>query len=421
MPRVERVKLPPKPQRKPFNRKSFTERNVLQLSPKKGKQYMIWDEGTNAARGLAVLVSPTGTKSYRCVYYFPGSPKPHYKHLGRVGEMTLEQARQLTRKARGDARQGLDPRADDPSKADSFESAVERYIEDRQKARKGNKSADETKAVMLNNCKDWLPRSVATIRGAEVDHLLLSIRKGSEGSETKKPTKPRPYLANRLYSHLKDFFSWAARPNIGFIKVSPMVGVELPFDKAAPRNLSWFKNDAADAAIKALWQVASEVGGNEGRYIKTMLLLGKRKTALASMKWDEIDATWFWNAPPSNSNKKLFAVPLSSLAQRVLHPHQQSGLVFGHIDLDRLQRTIRDKTNLKDFIWHGIRHLCETKTADLGIPPHIRDLLFDHVSERGSGRGYDHAEYRAAMREATEAWAAYVGRLVGPEGVAVLR
>ena len=58
------------------NRKALTKQNDNTLKPKRLKQYLIWDEGTGAARGLAILVSPTGTKSYRCAYYFPGIQKP---------------------------------------------------------------------------------------------------------------------------------------------------------------------------------------------------------------------------------------------------------------------------------------------------------------------------------------------------------
>jgi len=420
---MERARLNPPKRRKTrenANRKHFTEDNVLALRSKKDKQYLIWDMGTDAARGLAILVSPTGTKSYRAVYYFPGSVRPHYKHLGRVGEMTLDQARIETRKARGDAKKGIDPKADSAA-ADSFEAAVKKYITDRQIAKKGNSSAPKTQALMLRSCKEWLPRSAATIRGGEIEHLLSLIR---DGDKT-KDLKPRPYLANRLYSHLKDFFTWCARPNTGSIKMSPMIGVELPFDKMAPRDPAWAKGDAADSAIRALWKAADEIGGNEGKYVKMMLLLGKRKTALASMLWEEIKPDGFWDAPPSKSkNKRLHGVPLPRLAQRVLGQRQQgqTGKVFDDLpNLDRLQSKLRTLTGIEGFFWHGVRHLCETKTADLHIPPHIRDLLFDHSPDRGSGAGYDHSTYRTAMGEAMETWAKHVERLVGPEGVAVLR
>jgi integrase len=199
-------------------------------------------------------------------------------------------------------------------------------------------------------------------------------------------------------------------------------------DKVEGRDRGWFKKDAADSAIKSLWKAADEIGGNEGRYTKLMILLGKRKTALANLNWEEIDATWFWDAPASGTNKRLHGVPLPVLAQRVLGSRQQQGKVFGTINLDRLQREIRKRTDLKDFFWHGLRHLAETKCAALKdaqerplILPHIRDLLFDHSTKRGAGKGYDHHDYVSEMRSAMEAWADHVEGLVTPEGTVRLR
>ena len=108
-----------------FNRRRFTHDNVRTFKPNKVKQYLVWDEGGDSARGLAILVSPTGTRSYRCVYYYPGSPKPHWKHIGRVDEIELEEARQLTRQARTMGRKGEDPKADDIARSDSFEASCQ--------------------------------------------------------------------------------------------------------------------------------------------------------------------------------------------------------------------------------------------------------------------------------------------------------
>jgi hypothetical protein len=104
------------------------------------------------------------------------------------------------------------------------------------------------------------------------------------------------------------------------------------------------------------------------------------------------------------------------LAQRVLGQRQQgqTGKVFDDLpNLDRLQSKLRTLTGIEGFFWHGVRHLCETRTADLGILPHVRDLLFDHAPDRGSGKGYDHSTYKPAMAEALETWAAHVEGLVG--------
>lgn len=414
----------PKTVRASPNRKRLTERNVRTL-PAKGKQYLVWDDSTgkDAAHGLAVLVSPRGVRSYRCVYYFPGSPKPHWRHLGRVGEMTLEEAREATRKARRMAREGEDPRASDPVKSGGFEEVVEDYTRHVQVGEKGNMAALQSQRVILKNTEEWEARPVATIRYGEIEKLLWLVRDG-DGKQ-----QPRPYLANRLHAHLKHFFAWAARPS-GPLKASPMVGMAKPWSKEKPRERAWFKGKAADSAIKKLWRTADAIGGVGGRYLKIMLLIAKRKTALVNMRWEEIDDEWFWNAPRSMSeNKRLHGVPLPTLAQRIISPRRDAGRVFDSLRPDPLMAEVQKASGISDFFWHGLRHLAETKTAELRdgdgkptIPPHIRDLLFDHSTRRGSGAGYDHHDYKPEMRAAIEAWAGYVEGLVQPaEGVVRLR
>ena len=203
-----------------------------------------------------------------------------------------------------------------------------------------------------------------------------------------------------------------------------------------PRDLAWFKGEAADKAITAIWKAADEIGGNEGRYLKLLLLTGKRPwgrengVGLGAMRWDHITSDWFWAAPPSKvRNKRLHGVPLPDLAQRVLHPRQAEGYVFGDIDDKKLKQAVRRLTGIKDFVPHGIRHLVETKMQELRdeqgrslILDHMRDLLLDHASERGAGKGYAHHDYKPEMRAAMEAWAKYIEQLVQPaEGVVRLR
>lgn len=411
------------------NRKHFTEQNVLTLRGK-DRQFLIWDEGTGAARGLAILVSPTGTKSYRVVYYYPGSAEPHYKHLGRVGELLLADARAAALAVRAAARRGEDPRADASAKSDNFKVAVEDYIQREQKSSRANKSALDTQTVMLANCEDWHGRPVATLRSQEIDARLELVRDGGAapslrgGKVAKKELKPRPYLANRLYSHLKDFFGWCVRKKK--INASPMSDMRKPWDGATRRTRVWFNGAAADKAVKALWLAADEIGGDQGRYLKMMLLTGKRKSALATMRWEAIDDTWFWHAPPSQSkNKRLHPIPLPKKGQQVLHPRGESGPVFGdqtRQTLNQLQDKIRKASGLDDFFFHGVRHVLESKLAELKVAPHIRDWLFDHAPNRGSGGTYDHHTYRDEMFDALNLWAEHIDRLVQPaEGVTRLR
>ena len=188
-----------------------------------------------------------------------------------------------------------------------------------------------------------------------------------------------------------------------------MTGMEPPSGTIKSRDRDWFKKAPADDAIRSLWSAADTIGGSQGRFIKLMILTGQRISALKEiMRWEQIDSDWFWDAPASPvKNKRLHGIPLPGLAQRLLSPRQSQGKVFALGSTQRLQARIKQETGLDDFFWHGIRHMVETKCAELrddqgkpAIPPHIRDLLFDHAWKRGAGAGYDHHDYVREMRDA---------------------
>jgi len=445
---VERHKLKRKLRKPPSppNRKKLTKTNVKTL-PAKREQYLVWDDtrGKDAANGLAVLVSPRGIRSYRCVYYFPGSTKPHWMNLGRVGEVSLAKARKRTEEVRGMSNPRdpdtppQDPRANDPGKSDNFRPLVEDYTRHVQVGDKGNLAAHETQAVILSRTQEWHSRPVATIRPGEIEKLLWRVRDGDDDR------RPAPYMANRLHAHLKHFFDWAARSS-GPLKASPMVGLKKPWSREQPREREWFRGKSADDMIRAVWDAAEKIGGEEGRYLRVLLLTGKRPwgrdggCGLGAMRWEHISSgsAWYWDAPESKAkNKRLEPVPLASHVRTALHPAKIEGYVFD-LDRDRLSRlrnTVRRLTGIDNFILHGVRHIVETKMAELKItpdgglttargvsgrsvaPPHIRDRLFDHAPKRGSGKDYDHHDYADEMRSAIEVWGEYVERLTTPEGV----
>ena len=218
---------------------------------------------------------------------------------------------------------------------------------------------------------------------------------------------------------MRTFFDWCAKPEIGKIKTSPMIGLKKPFDKERPRERSF--ND--DEIVK-IWRAANKIGGVEGRFVQALLLTGKRKGALSRMRWEHINAAWFWDPPSSEStkNKRLLPVPLSALTQSVIGKRQPNGYVFPgptehthYQDDGSLRKQVRRESGIADFFPHALRHTVETKLAELRVPPHIRDLLFDHQPQRGSGARYDHHAYGDEMRESIEAWAGYVANLVQPK------
>ena len=83
---------------------------------------------------------------------------------------------------------------------------------------------------------------------------------------------------------------------------------------------------------------------------------------------------------------------------------------------------VRKKIEVEDFIWHGCRHVVETKLGELKVPPRIRDTLLDHAPNRGSGADYDHGTYRDECLAALELWCSHIETLLAQaENVRVLR
>jgi integrase len=314
--------------------------------------------------------------------------------------------------------------------AETFKDAFADYITHEQKGRKGNATAGEVERAILKDCAEWLDWPTSDVTATDIGKLLRQVRDG--GGKDKSP--PRPYMANRLYAYLRTFLAWCAKPDVRKIAASPMVGMDRPWEGEEVRDRVF-----GDKELKAIWKAADEIGGTPGAFTKVLLLTGKRKSAVAAMRWTELDDTGLWT-PPADSRrrkrtKRLHGIPLPKLAQRIIAPlrpkegdEDASAYVFParskgtHLyPGSDLADEIKEKSGIDDFFFHALRHTLETRLAELKVPPHIRDLILDHAPARGAGEGYDHWHYRDEMLDALEKWAAHVEKLVSPRGVVVLR
>ena len=340
--------------------------------------------------------------------------------LGRVGEMSLDGARKRTGKIRGKAKEGIDPRADDPTRSLTFSELLDAWHEREQVGRKGNTTADATKAHVLHHFGKLKNRPAATIRYGEIDDVLCGIR----------DVQKKPYTALKLHAHVAALFRWAVKSRR--LAANPIAGMDKPWNKAKPRERTWFAGERADALIKELWHIAGELGSDAEKFIKLLILTGKRRAAVQNaLRWEHIDQSWYWNPPQSlfSAQKRFTPIPLPPLVQRILgkRPDGDGAVVrMPESSVQPLLASVRKKLAAKGyehFLWHGLRHIFETRSGELGVLPHIRDLLLDHeVARSATGRGYDHGAYKAQLLGAMELWAEHVAALVAPaSGVAVLR
>jgi integrase len=398
-----------KPKRRTRRTMTLTEARVAGLRIGKAP-YLVWDHGNDSQRGLAVNVHPSGVKTYTAFFNYAKQPSKSMA-LGRVGEMSLEQARKRTAAIRAKAREGLDPRQEDPTRSLTFGELTTVWHERELTGRKGNVSADETKSLVEYHTKPWINRPAGTIRYNEVDDLLCKLR----DKLGKGPT------AVRMHAHLSSIFKWAVATRR--LAANPMSGMPSPA-KLQGRALDWFKAPASDTVLRALWLLANELGGDDEKFIKLLILTGKRRNAVQGMRWEAIDAgSWLWTPPPGSPTKRNAPVTLPSLARRVLGPHQKEGAAIrmSEAEAQTLQAVVRKRLGLDDFIWHGIRHVVASGLARLKTPPHIARMAMDHATVGDVHSSYEHVSWDAEIAEAMERWADYVAKLIAPAGVAVLR
>ena len=63
---------------------------------------------------------------------------------------------------------------------------------------------------------------------------------------------------------------------------------------------------------------------------------------------------------------------------------------------------------------HDLRRTVATRMADLGTLPHVIEAILNHISGHKSGVAgiYNRATYAKEKREALDAWAAHVAKLI---------
>jgi len=379
-------------------------------------------------KGFHVRISPGGTKTF-ALYYRTLAGKERRVKLGRCDELRPEKARDIARDMLEQVRQGEDPAlarksAREKGPADTFNEAYADYVKREAKGRKSNTTADAVASDVYRECAAWKKRDIDSIDAAEIRKLCETIRDGDP--ETGR--KPAPYMANRLYSYLNTFFAWCAEPGIDKVPASPMTGLRKPWRGESSRDRTF-----SDAEIRALWSAGNAIGGATGAFLKLLILTGKRRGILRTMKWDEISDGWLWTptGKRADTNKRRHPIPLPKLARRIIeglprkdeNPHVFPGRHRGkHLEAGTdFKNKVIDESGIADFFCHACRHTVETRMAELRIAPHIRDLVMDHAPARGSGGGYDHHHYRDEVLEALETWAAHVEGIISGDGVRVLR
>jgi len=277
---------------------------IQELQPDKRKRLEFFD---TKEPGFSIQITPNGTKSFRVYYRFGGTLRCY--SLGRVDQITLQDARAAARDAKQIAYKGKDdPAVVDPAvkrkeerNAEMFPEVAAAYI--KRYAQEEKKSWRDDARIIKNvlNPKFKNKRARELTR-ADVRSLLEHIA-NDEG---------HPVMANRVRACLSKIYEWAIEADLLLPGSNPCIGIAREEESSRERVLT---NDE----VKSLWHVFSEDDSCAGDVLKLRLITGQRGGELRGMRWDEIDETWWWSIPAERSkNKKAHRVWLSEPAQKII-------------------------------------------------------------------------------------------------------
>lgn len=367
------------------------------------------------ARGLYVIVQPSGVKSYAVRYRHAGKPCK----LTLTAGITLAAARKAAADALYTLEQGHDPgvtrrharQAQQLAAQDTFKAVAEEY----QKREGGRlRSADWRRGVLERLVYPTLgDRPIAEIKRSEIIRLLDKIAAG-ELTRVGTPLKGGLVMANRTLAIVRRIMNWHATRSDTFR--SPIVrGMARADDGARTRTLT-------DDELRRVWRTAEAGEGPFDRLVQFLLLTAARRGEAAAMTWSEIDGT-DWTLPASRNKTKVDLVrPLSAAAQAVLaRVPRLAGCDFvfstdGRSALNgfnHFKQRFDAACGVQNWVLHDLRRSARSLMSRAGVPSDHAERTLGHVI--GGVRGvYDRHEFHAEKLRAFEALAAQINRIVNP-------
>jgi integrase len=344
------------------------------------------------ARGLYVVVQPSGTKSFAI----------RYRYAGKTRKMTLPSGTSLAvaRKAAADAmyrlERGHDPAAPSTRQvsSDALQAVAERYF--RLEGSSLRSAAERVRSLKQLVYPVMGERPIGEIRRSEIIDLLDGIA-----------DEHGPVMAARVLAYVRRVFNWHAVRVDDFR--SPIVrGMGRPKSAARSRILT-------DDELRAVWATAEAGEGPFNRLVQFILLTAARRSEAARMPLTELSGTdWILPAARNKAGVDLIR-PLSQAAQDVLaRTPQLCSFVFSTDAVHPISGFSKFKTRFDDtcgvtgWTWHDLRRTARSLMSRAGVPSDHAERCLGHVI--GGVRGtYDRYEYRQEKAQAYEALAALIG------------
>lgn len=343
-----------------------------------------WDD---TLPGFGVRVKPSGVKTF-ILQYRNRHGRSKRLSLGRVGQITLDQARREASRLKGGVSLGDDPAQQrrEARAGDTVRDLSERYMDEHCE---GRCKASTIAAHRWLLDKFILPRfgahKVKELTAIDIGHFHQGLR-------------ATPYNANRCLGLLRAMFNkaeqWGEIPS----HTNPAEPVK-PFQERKRQRF------LTPAEFKRLFTSLDELEGMKviGTYqaaaIRLLCLTGCRLNEILALEWRSIDF----------ANRRLLlerhktdkhgakAIPLNSAALKLLEtlPRESEDnpfVIAGKNDLSHLinlqkpWNRVRAHAKLDDVRIHDLRHSFASTAASAGVPLQIVGGLLGHSSQQTTAR-----------------------------------
>lgn len=379
--------------------KRLTDIGIKNLPPGT-KRYEVPDPG---ARGLYVVVHPSGKTSFAVRYRHAGLPRK----LTLQGGVSLAAARKLCADALHEVAQGRDPvEAKKTHKATTAAAAVNtvQFVCEEFLRREGGglRTRNPRERLLKLHVYPRIGKKlIHEVKRSEINRMLDQIEDTS-GKRT----------ADLALQYLRRAMNWHAIRDDNFH--TPIVKGMSRYDTAANARSRVLTDDE----IRTVWLVSDDTG-YFGALIKFLFLTGARRGEAAGLTWDELDGNR-WLLPASRSKTKTALLrPLSKAAMAIIQAQPKLGnYVFTFngqrpMSFGRGKRAFTKTCDLPTWRLHDVRRTARTLLSRAGVNPDIAERCLGH--SRGTIRAiYDRHGFENEMAHAFEALSSQIDRIVNP-------
>lgn len=373
----------------------ITQKLINSLAPQE-KHYRVFDTDQP---GLFIRVQPSGHMAYMVSW-----ARNRERSLGRVGTLTLAQARTDAARYLADAHEHGEPLAVTQNRRSANTPTLREFLDDTYLPwfKAHHKGYEKTLHTLDNNFSSIMTRRLTEIAGRDLEHVRTSWLNGGN----------KPATANRKMGTISGVLSRAME--WGFINDHPLEKLkQLKVDsKGQVRYLSTTEAASLRAAMddrqeqmRAERDSANEWRSERGKelqpdlraisftdHLKPMILLalntGVRRGELFNLKWTDVNfATKTITVVGATAKtSETRHIPTNKEALNTLEEWKKQGDGIGYVfssqaggrmeDVKSAWMKLLERAKVSGFRWHDMRHDFASRLVMAGVPLNtVRDLL----------------------------------------------